>query len=250
MSNRVLQTADQMHRGIALAVRQLYEALEAPKPQDIEGCPCCISIEQISVLLSTPLHEITLEQMRPYARNVTSTVGNEVDFRYFWPRMAELLVTAPSFGQFEEPELVLHRLRLADWFNWPEGERHATTQYLASLIERLADEPLFPSEVNAWVCGVSQAIDDVTPLLDGALLHETPVSAHNLYGLYESSRRKIEKRATLDGWFWDLQGTNSDGSFVNPNVALIVAWFRTPRVSEAVDRAYAAEAVAERPLGT
>lgn len=239
-----------MHRSIVLAVRQLYISLEAAKPQDIEGCPCCISIEQISGLLSTPLNEITLDQLRPYARNVLSTVGSEADFRYFWPRMAELLVTADSSGQFEAPELLLYRLWLADWRSWPEGERYATEQYLAALIERLADEPLNPSDVNAWVCGVSQAIDDVTPLLDRALLRDTPASAHNLFGLYDWSRRKIEKRGTLLGAFWNLRGTHPNGSFVNPNVALIVGWFRTPRASEAVDRAYAAEALTERPLGT
>jgi len=238
-----------MHRSIALAVRQLYE-LEVPKPQDIEGCPCCIITEQISALLATPLPEITLDQMRPYARNVLSTVGSEADFRYFWPRMAELMVTAPSFGQFEEPELLLDRLRLADWSSWPDGERRATERYLAALIERLADEPLCPSEVNAWVCAVSQASDDVTPLLDGALVHDTPASAHNLYALYDWSRRKIEKRNTLFGSFWGLQGINSDGSFVNPTVARIVAWFQLPHVSRAVDRAYAAESLTERPLGT
>ena len=239
-----------MHRSIALAVRQLYEGHEAAKPQDIEGCPCCISIEQISELLSTPLHEITIDHLRPYARNALSTVGSEADFRYFWPRMAELLVMEASPGQLEAPELLLYRLWLADWRSWPERERQATEQYLAALIEQLADEPLYPSDVNAWVCGVSQAIDDVTPLLDRTLLRDTPASAHNLFGLYDWNRRKIEKRGTLFGVFWDLRGTQPDGSFVNPNVALIVDWLRTPRVSEAVDRAYAAEALTERPLGT
>jgi len=234
-----------MHPAIASAVERLYAAFDEPAPSDIEGCPCCLSIEAISVLLQTPRREITLDQIRPYARNAMSTVGSARDFRYLWPRMAELLVTAPSLGELEAPELLLQRLLLAQWRTWPDREQRATEQYLAALIDRLADEPLYPSDVHAWVCAVSQALDDVTPLLDRALVRETPASARNLFCLYDWNRRKLEKRGTLYGVFWDLQGTDPDGSFVNPNVALIVAWLRTPRVLAAVDRAYTAEALAD-----
>ena len=234
-----------MHPAISSAVEQLYLAFDDPTPSDIEGCPCCITMEAVSILLETPRHQITLDQIRPYARNALSTVGSTVDFRYLWPRMAELLASATSLGELDAPELLLHRLWLGQWRSWPDREQRATEQYLTALIDRLGDEPLFASDVKAWVCSVSQALEDVTPLLDRALLRETPASARNLFCLHDVNRRQIEKHGTLHGAFWDLQGTHPDGSFVNPNVALIVAWFRTPRVSAAVDRAYTAEALAD-----
>jgi hypothetical protein len=141
-----------------------------------------------------------------------------------------------------EPEILFGKLAYGKWRDWPRVEQDAVEQYLAALIDRLGDESFDPSEVDQWVCGVAQALDDVTPLLDRALLKNKPAARHNLYGLYEWSRRKIEKRGMLQNAFWEMRGKRPDGTFVNPNVALIVAWFRKPHVAEAVDLAYAAAA--------
>jgi len=92
---------------------------------------------------------------------------------------------------------------------------------------------------------VGQVLEDVTPLLDVALLADTEAARHNLWALHDWSRRDIEKRGRLTNAFWQRVSRRGELRAMNPNVAHIVAWFRRQDVSEAVDRAYAEAALAE-----
>jgi hypothetical protein len=172
-----------------------------------------------------------------------STIGNADDFRYFWPRIAELLVTTQPDEYFVDPEIVLGKLANGEWRTWPDAEQRATEQYLVSLITRMSDEALYWSDVDGWVCGVGVALEDITPVLERALLADTPAGRANLFGLYHWNKRDIEKRRRLRNRFWDRRWIRQHESGAHPNVARIVAWFDRPDVSAAVDRAYAEAAV-------
>ena len=80
LSNRVIQALEDVYR--------VFAALS--KPREIEACPCCIDRLSLCTLLSTPLRELTPDQLSPYASSVLLTAGDEMDFRYFLPRMLEI----------------------------------------------------------------------------------------------------------------------------------------------------------------
>jgi hypothetical protein len=196
-----------------------------------------MSPEQLAELLEVPLRELTHAQLKSYGSTAVTTVGRAEDFRYFWPRLAELAVAEPS-ASFFDPEILFGKVAEANWRAWPVSEQQATESYAAAIIERMQDEALAPSDVDQWVCAVSQFLEDVTPLLDSALLSSNAAARQNLYGFYDWNRRAIEKRGTLHNGFWEsLSGSGE--TVMNPNVAKIVAWIRRADVAAAVDQAYA-----------
>jgi hypothetical protein len=227
-----------MHPNLRAAIDEQYRAFASPKPATIEGCPCCITPEQIDALLATPLRELSYEQLRRYAESALATVGAVENFRYFWPRIAELAVTSEWPNSFD-PELVFIPLSYGEWWTWPAHEQSALRGLAAALIERMRDEPLDASLVDSWICAIGQMLDDVTPLLE-PLVAGTKAARHNLYGFYDRNRRAIEKRQTLSGRCWDLNRSLKERDGVpNPNVRRIVDWLQRPDVAAEVDQAYA-----------
>ena len=64
------------------AVEAVYRAFAQPKPTIIEGCPCCIATRGVDVLLTTPLRELSGEDLWRYVSGAVLTIGGETDFRY------------------------------------------------------------------------------------------------------------------------------------------------------------------------
>jgi hypothetical protein len=161
-----------MHPRLRTAIDEQYRAFASPKPATIDGCPCCISPEELDVLLATPLRELSHEQLRRYAASALSTIGAVEDFRYLWPRIAELAITAERPQYFVDPEIVFVRLSYGEWWTWPEAERSAVRALGAAVIEQMRDEPRDADEVDSWICAISQMLDDVTPFLEPLIAGE------------------------------------------------------------------------------
>src|SRR4051812_31937193 len=193
-----------MHPAVAASIVALYDAFDGRRLSALEGCPCCTTPEELEALVRIPRRELTRAQLRNFATSAMSTIGNVDDFRYFWPRVAELLVTTQPDEHFVDPEILLGKLPDAEWRTWRNAEQRATEQYLVSLITRMSDEALYWLEVDRWVCGVGLALEDITSVLDRALLADTPAARANLFGLYHRNKRDIEKRRSLGNSSWDL----------------------------------------------
>ncbi len=52
-------------------------------------CPFCVDDEEAEHLLTTPLHELTEQDLAAYSESVFLTVGGIDDFKYFLPRLFE-----------------------------------------------------------------------------------------------------------------------------------------------------------------
>lgn len=226
-----------MHSLLSTAIAELYRASQARPPLHIDACPCCTSPEQLAALLEVPLRELTPAQLQSYGSKALTTVGGIEDFRYFWPRLAELAVAEPS-EWFLNPEILFGKVAEASWRAWPIQEQRATESYGAAVIVRMRDDALAPGDVDQWVCAVGQFLEDVTPLLDVALLGSGTAARQNLFGFYDWNRRAIEKRGSLNNRFWESP-SGSGQQATNANVEKIVAWFRRAEVAAAVDKAYA-----------
>src|SRR4051812_25477722 len=226
-----------MHPLLSAAITDLYRASQAQAPLEVDACPCCASNEQLVTLLEVPLRELTAAQLSFYGSRAISTVGSIDDFRYFWPRLAELAAAETSTSHLY-PEILFGKVAEANWRGWPTQEQRATESYGAALIVRMRDDAFDARDVDQWVCAVGQFIEDVTPLLDEALLGSGAAARQNLFGLYDWNRRSIEKHGSLHNRFW-VASSRSGQKVINPNVGKIVAWFRRPDVAAAVDQAYA-----------
>ena len=103
----------------------LYDAFAAvPKPTAIDACSCCVDADEIATLLTNPLRDISPDELSVYASKVFLTVGAESDFRYFVPRIFEILAT--ESGWWPDPEVVGRALARAG-----RAARHAGSRLQA-----------------------------------------------------------------------------------------------------------------------
>ena len=143
-------------------LKVLYQTFDVPAPSAIEGCPCCISTRGTDVLLTTPLRQISGQALWRYVSGVFLTVGDERDFRYLLPRILEVSVTDP--GNANDPEIVLGKLKLANWRSWPSAEQQAIEVVVDAWFEQALGNDLaeaadgwIGTEAESVLCGAARA---------------------------------------------------------------------------------------------
>lgn len=156
---------------IQAALGSVYATFAGSTPRVIEGCPCCIGTRNVDVLLSTPLRDLTGTVLWRYVSGAFLTIGSERDFRYLLPRIFELAICDP--GELPDVEIVIGKLRLANWSAWSERERE-TVRHLLNLwfdhaLARdmlIAEhEGLATSDAESLLCGAARAGLDLSPWL-------------------------------------------------------------------------------------
>ncbi|GGJ67934.1 hypothetical protein [Deinococcus aquiradiocola] len=119
-----------MTAGLKRAVEELHTAFaDVPQPARITGCThCCISEEELARLVEVPRAELTADELKSYAWNVPDTVGTEADFKYFLPRIFELVAE----GELQEigAGWTLRRLKYTAWTSWSPEQMQAIRAYL------------------------------------------------------------------------------------------------------------------------
>ncbi|WP_424950996.1 hypothetical protein [Deinococcus sp.] len=112
------------------AVAGLYRAFaDVPRPRQVTGCThCCISEEELARLVSVPREALTADELETYSSNLLTTVGSEADFRYFLPRILELV----AHGELQRMGVgwELQSLRSLPWTTWPGEQVDAVQAYL------------------------------------------------------------------------------------------------------------------------
>ncbi|MES2058071.1 MAG: hypothetical protein V4564_19195 [Pseudomonadota bacterium] len=169
------------------ALEAIYREFAHPTPSAIEGCPCCISTRGVDVLLTTPLRELSGQALWRYVSGAFYTVGGESDFRYLLPRILEVSIDDP--GNANHPEIVLGKLRLANWDSWPIHERQAIEWFVDAWFELAlsqdlagADDDWVGESAESVLCGAARA--DL-PLSHWLLRLLDPVAAPVLENLKE-----------------------------------------------------------------
>ena len=144
------------------ALEAVYQAFAMPAPDIIEGCPCCISTRGVDVLLTTPLRELTGQQLWRYVSGAFLTVGGEDDFRYLLPRILAISVSDP--GNSNDPEIVIGKLALANWRAGSAAEQGVREDFLDAWFEQAlardsaeTDEGWIGTEAEGVLCGASRA---------------------------------------------------------------------------------------------
>ena len=184
---------DPADTGVRLALEAVYREFAAPVPPVIEGCPCCIGKRGVDVLLTTPLCELSGQALWQYVSGVFLTVGDERDFRYLLPRILEVSVDDP--GNANDPEIVLGKLRLAQWQLWKPNERRVIEEFVDAWFELAlardsaeADHGWVGTETESVLCGMARA---GLPLSRWLVRLHDPVAAAVLLDLRDRYPRQL-----------------------------------------------------------
>ena len=108
------------------AVDTLYKVFEVyPLNVDLDGCPCCVTEDEIKVLCSKNLKELSVDELQGFATDVLITWGGVSDFKHYLPRILELEIYKKYGFHFFS-----HKLDYANFEEWPVQEIEAIRIYL------------------------------------------------------------------------------------------------------------------------
>ena len=190
-------------QGALLAtVSGLYEVFRPYQLRnEVPGCACCVFADDQARIHSKPLKELTAEDLDKYARKALTTWGDEDDFRHFLPRLFELLPELET-----NAEIVVGKLRAADWRNWPLPEQSAIEKFLLChwLCVLAQYPPQYPApNADDALCTAAQALDDLTPLLALWDANDTPPAAMHLADFVSCSATKYSCKSEYIDGFWE-----------------------------------------------
>ena len=169
------------------------------------------------------MREITGEELTSYASSVFYTAGGDDDFQYFLPRMLEIALT--EWHWWPDIEILLTKLRLAGWRDWPASKVEALMKFFDAAfddaIEAASNDAMI--EVDSWVCGLALAGVDVEPFLEKL---EAPTSARALrrFVRYNGAYRS----QAMTNAFWDADRAAA---------GRVAGWLNSPRGQAAIARA-------------
>ena len=185
------------------AVEALYAEFRAPKPRTIEGCPCCTDPKEVCLLLAKSLRELSADDLSNYGSSLFLTMGDERDFLYFLPRIFDI---ATSQDWWPSPEVLLDKLKRAQWNNWPKHQQQAVqcvieawfADRLAAL-ESLTTEQLYfdGASIDALLCGIAHAGLPLAPYLEALATHQAALKA-----CFDWHAHAFFKRRHLGDGFW------------------------------------------------
>jgi hypothetical protein len=156
------------------ALDRLYAAFaHVPRPTAIEACSHCWTDRDTAALLApVPLRAMTADMLRRYAAKALTTVGTEADFRYFVPRLLDIACTTG----FDHPnlEILLDRLRLAEWSRWGPAGQDAIRELLLARRAAALQEAQNDAED---LCGGDEVRETIDAIDDFLGLGGTPAGA-------------------------------------------------------------------------
>jgi hypothetical protein len=185
------------------AIEALYIEFREPKPRTIEGCPCCTDPKEVCMLLAKSLRELSPDELSNYGDSLFLTMGDERDFPYFLPRLLDI---ATSQNWWPSPQVLLDKLKLAQWENWPKSRKQAVQRvidlWFADTIVELEsragqDEYVRGSRIDAMLCGIAHAGLPLAPYLGELAQHEAALKA-----CFDWHANSFFKRKRLGDGFW------------------------------------------------
>ena len=211
------------------AVGNLYAVFgRYPLNPRMSRCDHCHSDEDQARLGSRPLRELDVEDLDDYAFSALTTWGEADDFKHFLPRLLELMAFGSERHQgFMAEETLFGKLREAEWSRWPPVERQAVGRYLDELwMEALSS---FPGgrDVDALVCCLGQAVDDLAPFLDRWLETPSEAALRHLAGFVAANEESMRTRGVLWNAYWSGRPAT---------MGQAMAWIASPSTRGALER--------------
>jgi hypothetical protein len=190
-----------MFQALHAAIGVQFEAFEAPRPREVRGCECCTTPTELAALVSQSREQLLATQLDFYARKAMTTAGTVADFRYYWPRLAQLTLQ----GEFTtDLEIVFGKPLYGQHANWPDVERRALEHLARCMGHSLGAEILPEWDVDGWVCAIgllAEGVDDPRVTL-APLLSDSPTARANLRAFVADNDELFSVGGKLFNGFW------------------------------------------------
>jgi len=190
--------------------------------------------------LSTALRKLSSEDLplAHFSWEAISTWGTVDDFKYFLPRLFEIV----AFEKYHyDPEVLFGKLAIAHWRSWPEAEQNAVGDYCDALWEKalanyptLAELPSF-AEIDDCLCSIGRAADDLKPFLERWQNGDSVARLQNLADFVIRNAECLLSKNKLCNAFWSdrpEQAQQVVAWLVQPTTATLL---HTARFSDAAD---------------
>lgn len=202
------------------AIEGLYTAFAAAKRPSFIGMSPVKDPADFASLITTPLRQLTSEQLWQYSFSLFNTVGDATEFEYFFPRIIEL-ATSPYSDL--EIEVVFQKPSMAGWPDaWHKDHRKAFQTYLGAIVASWSTVVI---DIPSWVCALSFCLPDIDRHLD-VLLSGTDAANENLLTFYADNCQTLPKNR-LSNSFWDRSSDTQ---------ARVVTWLLRPNVQQKVQQ--------------
>jgi hypothetical protein len=212
-----------MTAALQKAIAGLYEAFSCePKPSAIGWCNCdaCAPKENVSVLISKPLRSLAPDELSHYASSAFLTAGSEADFKYFLPRILEILVIED--GWWPSPEVVGRAITNAGWNHFSASQKISLLSFFNEVLINLIENKNGWA-IDEWICGIARGVPDLQPYLN--LIEKNPSA---LIAFYEENSETLNKER-LKNSFWDKE---------SPNEKILLGWFQSERIKNLINETY------------
>jgi hypothetical protein len=123
-----------MKTNLNIATQNLYSVF---KTYAIKGnlrdrsCDCCVSDDEIKMLLSKDLHELSEDEIGHFMRSAITTFGEIEDYKHFLPRIFELMQLPKS--EILDDFITFEKLNYSKWKTWEANEIEAIENYIMAL---------------------------------------------------------------------------------------------------------------------
>ena len=141
---QVISQPDAFHKELRESIEELYKVFKkCPSNPHMNGSP--LFQEEIAqwnkLVAAKPLRELSVDDLQIYYFKAMTTWGEVTDFKYFLPRVFELLAELPiDFNCFDE-WVTLNKLNYGKYSSWPKDEQEAVHQFLLAFWKKLLHEP-------------------------------------------------------------------------------------------------------------
>jgi hypothetical protein len=222
-----IELAEDVRIRLNAALDGLYIAFSCYKMNDpLSYCNCCLSVDDVRKLRSTPLRELTHDDLWTVASNIVLTMGDDRDFRYFLPRMIEGLTENATYF----PEFVFDRVSRTDFPAWPLAEQEALIAYLWAQFG--ANITIEPGSYGIWsletlLCCIGVAGFDPDPFLSAWASSNDGTALKNLVS-FVAGEVSAAHPPQLKNAFWT----------VGPAHSRVIRWLRLPATIALIESAY------------
>jgi len=175
------------------SITELYRVFKSYRlGDDFSGCECCVSGDDSERLASSPLSELTVEDLNRFAFKSMTTWGDVRHFKHFLPRLLELALD--DYESFNDPEVLLGKLAYAKWKTWPNYEQTAVNDFLMHFWEvQLSKTGRFPNDtqINTVLGGLANACHSIRDYLDLWIQIRTSAASLHLCQFVDTSVDEI-----------------------------------------------------------
>ena len=132
-----------MRTSLKVAIENLYTTFESysanPTELRAHSCSCCVNNQEIREITNKPLKELSETVLSYYSRIAICNFGNIGHYKYFLPRLFELMSKPKS--ELLEDFTCFEKLNYCEWETWPRSEQSAIEGYFEALWKTVIHDP-------------------------------------------------------------------------------------------------------------